>query len=58
MDNKNKSVQIVAVKPNQTVLKTIGNTTYQMNIFFNLNAKETINDKVLRLIKNELMECG
>ena len=33
--------------------KRIGNTTFRVNVHFNDTSRETINDKILRLIKNE-----
>jgi len=35
------------------LVKTIGNTTYRVRVYFNPNSKETMSDKVLRLIKND-----
>ena len=41
--------------PEPLVLRRrIGSTTYRVRIFFNPDAKETLDDKVLRLLKNEL----
>ncbi|MCL2817722.1 MAG: transposon-encoded TnpW family protein [Clostridiales bacterium] len=37
-----------------TMRKRIGSTVYEVNVYFNPDAKETINDKILRLIKNDL----
>ena len=34
--------------------KRIGSTVYEVSARFNPEAKETINDKILRLIKNDL----
>ena len=34
--------------------RQIGSTAYSVNIFFNQNANETLNEKVLRLLKNDL----
>jgi len=34
--------------------KRIGSTIYEVSARFNPEAKETINDKILRLIKNDL----
>jgi hypothetical protein len=36
-----------------TRLKRIGSTVYEVRIFFNHDAKETMEDKILRLIRNE-----
>jgi hypothetical protein len=32
----------------------LGNTTYEVNIHFSKTSKETMTDKVLRLIRNEV----
>ena len=46
---------IITTTPEPLVLKRrIGSTLYITNIFFNQNAKETLNEKVLRLLKNDL----
>ena len=37
-------------------IKKIGNTTYEINIFFNQDAKAKVEDKIFRLIKNVLSE--
>jgi len=34
----------------------IGNTTYEINIFFNAEINTKVEDKIFRLIKNELSE--
>jgi len=34
--------------------RQIGSTTYRVRLHFNPNAKETLDEKVLRLLKNEL----
>ena len=33
--------------------KRIGSTVYEVNVYFNQDAKETMNDKIMRLIRNE-----
>jgi len=33
--------------------KRIGNTTYRVRVHFSQTSKETLTDKVMRLIKNE-----
>ena len=35
-------------------VKRIGKTTYRVRVYFNPNSKETINDKILRMIRNEV----
>jgi hypothetical protein len=35
------------------MVKTIGNTTYEVNFYFSETSKETIQDKILRLARND-----
>ena len=39
---------------NNIITKRIGNTTYKVNVHFSTNSKETMDKKIMRLIKNEL----
>ncbi|MCL2153834.1 MAG: transposon-encoded TnpW family protein [Oscillospiraceae bacterium] len=34
--------------------KRIGSTVYDVNLYFNPEAKEKIQDKIIRLVKNDL----
>ena len=44
--------------PGQFVIhRRIGSTTYRSRIFFSPNAKETLDEKVRRLLKNELQSA-
>jgi hypothetical protein len=36
-----------------TITRRIGQTTYRVKVHFNPNSKETVNDKIIRMIKNE-----
>ena len=36
------------------LVRRIGSTTYRARVFWSPDAKETLDDKVLRLLKNEL----
>ena len=52
------TVQRMAVKAEQTCesrtfTKRIGSTTYRVRIHFSRTSQETINDKIMRLVKNE-----
>ena len=42
--------------------KRIGNTTYKVKIAFSENSTETMEDKIVRIIKNEILakveKCG
>ena len=43
-----------ASTPNTTLTKKIGNTIYKIQIHFSKSSKETINDKLIRIIKNDI----
>jgi len=60
---QNANNQIAAVKTTEQenytaapapVKMTIGKTTYIVNVFFNQNAKETVGDKIKRMIENDV----
>jgi len=36
------------------MIQTIGNTTYEVNFYFSETSKETIQDKILRLARNDM----
>ena len=36
------------------LVKRIGKTTYRVKVYFNPNSKETITDKIFRLLRNEI----
>ncbi len=36
--------------------KRIGSTTYRVSVHFSKTSRETVNDKILRLIKNEVTQ--
>lgn len=44
------------------ITRRIGSTTYKLKVFFSETAKETMEDKILRMIKNEALtnseKCG
>ena len=43
------------ISPEPFVLhRQVGSTTYRIRLHFNPNAKETLDDKVRRLLKNDL----
>ena len=35
------------------LVKRIGKTTYQVKVHFNPNSRETMQDKIIRMLKNE-----
>jgi hypothetical protein len=51
----NSAMEQKTTAPEPYVLtRRIGSTTYRANIFFNPEAKETMDDKVMRLLRNDL----
>jgi hypothetical protein len=42
----------------QVLQKRIGSTTYVVNVHFCENAKETLEDKILRLIESEVRKLA
>ena len=59
---KTKNTATTATDQTATVLvRKIGKTTYMVGIHFSQTSKETMDDKVLRLIKNDIRNaamCG
>ena len=56
-----QSVNNVAKKPKrqaepQILLKRVGSTSYKVAVHFSKTSKETLNDKILRLIRNEVQK--
>ncbi len=55
-------MQTTTVKKEQSQSKTrvftkrIGSTTYRVSVHFSKTSRETMNDKILRLIKNEVRQ--
>ena len=50
MQNERKN----STTTNNTFSKKIGRTVYNVQIFFSKTSKESFNDKLLRLIKNDV----
>lgn len=54
-------MQMTTVKKEQlresgVFTKRIGSTTYRVSVHFSKTSRETVNDKILRLIKNEVRQ--
>ena len=43
-----------ATTPSTTITKKIGQTIYRVQIHFSKNSKENFNDKLMRIIKNDI----
>jgi hypothetical protein len=51
--NTDKTTTTTARAEQPDYVKRIGNTTYRVKVHFSQTSKETMSDKVLRLIKND-----
>ena len=52
--NTDKTTTTATAKAEQPdLVKRIGKTTYRVKVHFNPNSKETITDKIFRLLRNE-----
>jgi len=49
---KKESMNSTATK--NTFLKKVGRATYNVQVYFSKTSKESFNDKILRLIKNDV----
>ena len=54
MQKNNQTVNIQRVADTSRFTKRIGSTVYNVGIYFKQDAKETMEDKIFRLVKNEL----
>ena len=41
-----------------TITRRIGSTTYKLKVYFSENATETMEEKILRMVKNESLTKG
>lgn len=53
MQDERKTTESVANEP-VIMRKRIGSTVYEVRVCFNRDAKERMDDKILRLVKNDL----
>jgi hypothetical protein len=54
MHNKNKPVNDQRVANTSRFAKRIGSVTYEVGVHFKKGATETMDSKIMRLIKNEM----
>jgi phosphotransferase system IIB component len=54
--NTDKSKTTTAKEEQPDFVKTIGKTTYRVKIHFNPNARETMSDKIIRMLRNEVQQ--
>ena len=58
---KTKNTAPTTTEQTAPMIRKIGKTTYMVGIHFSQTSKETMDDKVLRLIKNDIRNaamCG
>ena len=48
------ATETIASQPVHIITKRIGSTNFKIRVFNKPDAKENINDKILRLIKNDI----
>jgi c-di-AMP phosphodiesterase-like protein len=53
MQKNNQKVNIERVADTSRFTKRIGSTIYNVGVYFKQDAKETIEDKILRLVRND-----
>jgi len=53
MQKQNQTVKSERIADTSRFSKRIGSVTYEINVFFNQDAKETMDVKIKRLIRNE-----
>lgn len=49
-----KAETITAAPEPSVIQRRIGSTLFNVNIFYNKNASETLEEKIIRLLKNDL----
>lgn len=55
-ENRNTAAQTTTQHTAPTVRKQINATTYIVRVHFNENARETMEDKIKRLLRNEIQQ--
>ena len=54
MQQKNPTVNIERIADTDRFTKRIGSTVYKVEVYFKKDAKETMEDKIFRLIEREV----
>ena len=52
--NNEKTTTTTARAEQPDLVKTIGRTTYRVRVYFSKTSKETITEKIFRLLRNEV----
>ena len=51
--NNEKNLAVKTPQEPRRFVKRIGSTNYRVNVHFSDTSKETVNDKIIRMVKNE-----
>ena len=51
--NNEKNLAVIKPQEPRRFVKRIGSTCYRVNVHFSDTSKETVNDKIIRMVKNE-----
>jgi hypothetical protein len=54
MNNEKTNTTTTAKADPPCFVKRIGNTTFKVNVHFSQTSKETMSDKIIRLLRNEV----
>ena len=52
--NSEKTNTTIIQEDKPDLVKRIGKTTYRVKVHFNPNSKETMSDKIIRMLRNEV----
>jgi len=52
--NTDKTTKTTAKTEQPCFVKRIGKTTYKVNVHFSTTSKETMSDKIIRMLRNEV----
>jgi len=54
--NTDKTTATTTTTEQPDFVKRIGKTTYRVKVHFNPNSRETMSDKIIRMLKNEVSQ--
>jgi hypothetical protein len=54
--NTDKTTTTIPKTEQPDFVKRIGNTTYKVNVHFSTTSKETMSDKIIRMLRNEVQQ--
>ena len=54
--NTDKTTTTTAKAEQPDFVKRIGKTTYRVKVHFNPNSKETMSEKIIRMLRNEVRQ--